>query len=64
MRPRSNGDEADEASIHIEAPVQTVFDFVKDPAHHDLDPFGSQVDDVKVTKEGADTDELVIVGKS
>ncbi len=44
-------------SIHIEAPVQRVFDFVMDPAHHDLDlePFGSQVDDVKVTKEGVGT---------
>lgn len=42
-------------SIHIEAPVETVFEFVKDPANHNLDPFGTQVDDVKVTKEGVGT---------
>ncbi len=42
-------------SIHIEAPVEAVFDFVKDPANHDLDPFGTQVDDVKVAKEGVGT---------
>ncbi len=43
-------------SIHIEAPVETVFGSFKDPAKFvDLDPGGTQVDDVKVTKEGAGT---------
>lgn len=43
-------------SIHIEAPVETVFDSFKNPAKFmDLDPGGTQVDDVKVTKEGVGT---------
>ena len=42
-------------SIYIEAPVETVFDFVKDPAHHNNLEFGTQVDDVKVTEEGVGT---------
>ncbi len=43
-------------SIHIEAPVETVFDSFKDPARFvDLDPGGTQVDDVKITKEGVGT---------
>ena len=43
-------------SIHIEAPVETVFGSFKDPARFwDLNPFDSQLDDVKVTKEGVGT---------
>lgn len=43
-------------SIHIEAPVETVFDSFKDPAKFwDLTPFDSQLDEVKVTKEGVGT---------
>ncbi len=47
-------------SIHIEAPVETVFDsvfdYVKDPAKmQDMMRVDVQVDDVKVTKEGAGT---------
>ncbi len=47
-------------SIHIEAPVETVFGFFfdsfKDPAKlADLAPGDTQYDDVKVTKEGVGT---------
>jgi carbon monoxide dehydrogenase subunit G len=43
-------------SIHIEAPVETVFDSFKDPAKlWDLMPVATQLDDVKVTKEGVGT---------
>ena len=43
-------------SVYIEAPVETVFDSFKNPAKFiDLDPGGTQVDDVKVTKEGVGT---------
>ncbi len=41
-------------SIHIEAPVETVFDSFKDPARFmDLGP--GEFDDVKVTKDGVGT---------
>jgi carbon monoxide dehydrogenase subunit G len=40
-------------SIHIDAPVETVFDSFKDPAKFvDLDPGGTHVDDVKLTNPG------------
>ena len=43
-------------SIHIDAPVETVFDSFKNPATFmDLSPIDAQVDDVKVTKEGVGT---------
>ncbi len=43
-------------SIHIEAPVETVFDSFKDPAKFmELGPVETQVDDVRVTKEGVGT---------
>jgi hypothetical protein len=43
-------------SIHIEAPVETVFDSFKEPAKFmDLAPVSTQVDEVKVTKEGVGT---------
>lgn len=43
-------------SIHIEAPVETVFDSFKDPTRlWDLNPMDSHLDDVKVTKEGVGT---------
>lgn len=43
-------------SIHIEAPVETVFDAFKDPAKFmDLGPGDTQVDEVKITKEGVGT---------
>lgn len=43
-------------SIHIEAPVETVFDSFKDPARFwDLQPFGTKLDEVKVTEDGAGT---------
>jgi hypothetical protein len=43
-------------SNHIEAPVEKVFDSFKDPGKFaDLDPGGTQVDEVKATKEGAGT---------
>ena len=43
-------------SIHVEAPVKTVFDFLIDPAKSwDLLPVHTQLDEVKVTKEGAGT---------
>ncbi len=43
-------------SIHIEAPVETVFGSFKDPAKFaEFDPGGTQVDEVKITEEGAGT---------
>jgi carbon monoxide dehydrogenase subunit G len=43
-------------SIHIEAPVEKVFGFLMEPAKSwDLLPIHSQLDDVKVTKEGVGT---------
>lgn len=43
-------------SIHIEAPVETVFDSFKDPAKFiELGPADTGVDDVKLTKEGVGT---------
>ncbi len=40
-------------SIHIEAPVEKVFDFVKDPMNmQDLIPAGFAYKDVKLTDEG------------
>ncbi len=43
-------------SIHIEAPVKTVFDSFMDPTKFwDLSPFDSKLDDVKITKEGVGT---------
>lgn len=38
---------------HIEAPVETVFDFFFDPRKSEgLDPFGTEYREVKMTKEG------------
>ncbi len=43
-------------TVHIEAPVKTVFDSFKDPANFmDLAPGDTQVDEVKITKEGVGT---------
>ncbi len=43
-------------SIHIEAPVETVFGSFMDPARFwDLMPIHTHLDDVKVTKEGVGT---------
>ena len=43
-------------SIHIEAPVETVFSAFKDPAKlWDLMPIHTQLDDVKVTEDGVGT---------
>lgn len=43
-------------SIHIEAPVETVFDSIKDPARlWDLLPIHTHLDDVQVTQEGVGT---------
>ena len=43
-------------SIHIEAPVERVFGAFKDPGRFwDLMPIHTQLDDVKVTKEGVGT---------
>ncbi|HEX6931007.1 MAG TPA: SRPBCC family protein [Streptosporangiaceae bacterium] len=41
-------------SFHIEAPVETVFEYLKDPTN-DQDFLGYQIDDIKVTKEGVGT---------
>lgn len=43
-------------TIHIEAPVEAVFDSFKDPAKFmELGPTGTRVDDVRITKEGVGT---------
>ena len=57
MHPAARmGVRAMKQSIHIEAPVETVFDFLKDPTKSwDLLPIHTQLDDVKVTKEGVGT---------
>lgn len=41
-------------SVHIEAPVKTVFEFLKDP-EKDQGFMGYRIDDMKVTKEGVGT---------
>jgi hypothetical protein len=42
-------------SIHIEAPVEKVFDFVKDPRNVPEGIPGPEVKDVKMTEEGVGT---------
>jgi Polyketide cyclase / dehydrase and lipid transport len=53
---RTRGMRAMKRSIHIEAPVETVFDSFMDPVRlWDLMPIHTELDDVKVTKEGVGT---------
>ena len=42
-------------SIYIEAPVETVFDFVKEGKDAHLTPIDTEILDMKVTKEGVGT---------
>ena len=44
------------SSYHIEAPVETVFDFFMDPRKSaDLDPFSTEYREVKMTEDGTGT---------
>lgn len=45
-----------QASFHIEAPVDKVFDFFKDPSHwRTLEPGGVKFSNVRLTEEGVGT---------
>ncbi len=48
-------------AIHIEAPVEKVFDFVKDPKNFEKLPHAGTFKDVTITKEGVGTQYTVVL---